>query len=92
MFFVYLLFLYIYIYIYNIADYDAINDFLHNHHKKFVESNFTDNNCFTDSIDDVWNKFISSLNNAFEAFVSVKRPAAVGCMNNIRNKHCPPHI
>jgi len=48
--------------------------------------------CFTDSVDDVWNKFISPPNNAFEAFVPVKRPAAVGCMNNKRNKHYPPHI
>ena len=31
-----------------------------------------------DRMDDVWNKLISPLNNAFEAFVSVERPAAVG--------------
>jgi len=81
-------------YNFNLADYDAINDFLCNHpfNKNFVEANSTDNVCFSDSVDDVWNKFISPLNSAFEAFVPGRRPAAVGCMNNKRNKHYPPHI
>jgi len=79
---------------FNIADYDAIKDLLYNHpfNKNFDEANSTDNVCFIDSVDDVWNKFISPLNNAFEAFVPVKRPAAVGCVNSKRNKHYPQHI
>jgi len=61
-------------YNFNLSNYDAMNDFLYNHpfNKNFVEANSTDNVCFTDSVDDVWNKFISPLKNAFEPFFPVK--------------------
>jgi len=56
------------------ADYDAKNDVLSSHpfNNNIVEANSAENVCFTDSVDDVWTKFISPLNNAFEAFIPVR--------------------
>jgi len=73
------------------ADFDALNAamVLHPFNNNIVVAESADNICFTDSSDDVWNKFVSPLNNAIADNVPVKKKRASSAAKRVRY---PRHI